>query len=526
MEQKKTGKRKTFSINDPATGDLVATYPLMDSEEVDRMIEKARDRFGAWSKTSFATRARVLSNASAFLAENAGRFAEEIAAENGKTRTDALVADILTTTHMMKYYSQNLHKYLKPVRRVPGVIFAPGRKCYYQFEPKGVVGVISPWNYPFTLSAAPVASAIAAGNSVVLKPSSQTTRSGLIVEEIFANSGLPEGVLQVVTGTGSLTGQAMIEHPGLDMIFFTGSTEVGLEVSARAAERLVPVVLELGGKDFAIVTANANLDRAAHAVVWGCFTNAGQTCIGIEVILVDSKVYEPFMEKLSALVSGLRLGKGTGQIGAMTMPSQKEQVERQLADALEKGARVVAQADCQEPGDGCWCVPRVLADVTPDMEVFQEETFGPLKSVLTYDTLDEAVRIANSVKYGLSGSVFTKDMKEGRWIADRVKTGSVNINDALLTYALPSLPFGGLKQSGIGLYHGEMGLRAFTDVKSITETRMPMTRDLYWYPMWPDTDKLFESLLIALYSKKRALQATSLYSAVKTLGRSVQKKNR
>ncbi len=518
-QQKEPPKRdrKTFSIHDPATGELVATYPLMDREEVDEVVAASKRKFETWSKASYATRRRILAEASSYLAENAGRYAEEIAAENGKTRADALIADILTVTHLLKYYSRNLERFLKPVRRVPGVIFAPGRRCHYQFEPKGVVGVISPWNYPFTLSAAPVVSAIAAGNCVVLKPSSQTTRSGLIVKEIFENAGLPRGVLEVITGSGSITGQALIENEDLDMIFFTGSTEVGLEVSARAAEKLIPSILELGGKDFAVVTRNANLDRAAHAVTWGSFTNAGQTCIGVEIILVDRAVYEPFMEKVTGLVSNLCLGKETGQVGAMTMASQKAIVEAQLSDAIAKGARVAAEGTAGEGLEGCWCVPRLLVDVTPEMDVFQEETFGPLKSVIAYDTVEEAIRIANSVKYGLSGSVFTTDLKEGRYIADSIKTGSVNINDALITYAIPSLPFGGLKQSGIGVYHGKMGLRAFADVKSITETKMPMKRDLYWYPMWPDTDKLFDNMIAMLYSKRCLVRKLNLLSAARTL---------
>jgi acyl-CoA reductase-like NAD-dependent aldehyde dehydrogenase len=516
------GRQRCFVINDPATGEEVASYPLMSREDVGHAVAAAREKFGVWSRSSFAERRRVLSRASSYLAENAGRYADEIAAENGKTRTDALVADILTITHLLKYYGQYAEKFLKPVRHVPGVIFAPGRKCYYQFEPKGVVGVISPWNYPFTLSAAPVVSAIAAGNSVVLKPSSQTTRSGLIVKEMFESAGLPEGVIQVVTGTGSVTGQALIENDGLDMIFFTGSTQVGMEVSARAAERLIPAILELGGKDVAIVTRNANLDRAAHGVVWGSFTNAGQTCIGTEIILVDRAVYEPFMSKVVELVSGLELGKEPGQVGAMTMQSQKAIIEEQTEDALGKGARIVATG-CGDGGTaGCWCVPTLLADVTPEMDVFREETFGPLKSIIAFDSLQEAVDLANSVEYGLSGCVFTRDMAEGRWIAARIKTGSVNINDGLLTYAIPSLPFGGVKKSGIGRYHGKMGLRAFTDVKSITENRIVnMKRDLYWYPMWPATDLLFEYVLSAFYGGTLAKRVAAAHSAIRTIVRSM-----
>ncbi len=510
-------EQQLFSIHNPATGEEVARYPLMDREDVDLAVRSAREAFASWSQSTFAERRQILLKASAYLADNAGRFADEIAAENGKTRTDALIADVLTSTHLMKFYAERAEKYLKPVHRVRGTIITPARRCYYQYEPKGVIGIISPWNYPFTLSSAPVVSAIAAGNTAILKPSSQTTRSGLIVKEILEAGGLPAGVVQIVTGTGSLTGQALIEHEGLDMLFFTGSTEVGKEVGVRAAEHLIPTVLELGGKDVSIVTNHADLDRAAHGVVWGCFTNSGQTCIATEIILVDREVYEPFLAKITPLISQLKLGHASGEIGAMTMAAQKQIVENQLADALARGAKIACEGQRGNGGAGNWFVPTLLTGVTPEMDVFHQETFGPLKPIIPYDSLDEAIELANSVEYGLSGSVFSKDMEEARSIAKRLKTGSVNINDVLLTYAIPSLPFGGVKSSGIGHYHGKTGIRAFTDVKSITETKMPMKRDINWYPMLPKTDVLLEGMISFLYSRKMTKRLAGLVTATKAL---------
>jgi acyl-CoA reductase-like NAD-dependent aldehyde dehydrogenase len=492
--------RKTFAIKNPATGLEIDSYPLMGKEDVDRVVMTARKKFESWSESSFAERKRILSRASQVLADNAGDYAEQIAAENGKTKLDALISEIFTTIDILKYLAKHAERFLKPVRNLPRSIIAHGRRCYYIFQPKGVIGVISPWNYPFTLSASPVASAIAAGNTVVLKPSSQTTRSGMIIKEIFDKAGLPQGVLQILTGTGTLTGRALIEHEGLDMLFFTGSTEVGIEISTKAAERLIPVILELGGKDVAIVTKNADLDRAAHGVAWAAFTNAGQTCMSTEIVLVDRKIYGPFMERFVPLVANLKVGKGVGEIGCMTMESQRQIVKSQLEDALNKGAKVVFSGQIPSNDKGLWFPPMLLADVTPDMDVFHQETFGPLKSVIAYDTLDEAFQLADRVKYGLSGCIFTKEAKEGRRIAERLKVGSVNINDVLLTYAVPSMPFGGVKKSGLGYYHGEIGIRAFTDIKSITETYMPLKKEFHWYPMLKDTDKIVEVSYKALYS--------------------------
>ncbi len=509
-------RERFFTIKNPATGEEVGKYPLLDREDVDRAIKKARTAFETWSKSSFGERRKILLRASSILGENSGKYADEIALENGKTRTDALLADVYTSADVIKFYAKHAQAFLKPVK-VSGILTFPMRRCYYKFEPKGVVGVISPWNYPLTLSNGPVVSAIAAGNAVVLKPSSQTTRSGLIIQEVLEKAGLPPGVLQVLTGTGSLTGQALIEHEGLDMLFFTGSTEVGMEVYLKAAEHLIPVIMELGGKDVCIVTKNADLDRAARGISWGAFTNTGQTCIATEIILVEREVYEPFLEKLSELVCGMKPGKEVGCLGSMTMDSQLDIVRRQLDDALDKGAKIIAQGGECTYQEGLWCTPVLLGDVTPDMEVVREETFGPLKSVIPFDSVNEAIELANSLEYGLSGSVFSRDAKEARMIADRLKTGSVNINDVLMTFAIPSLPFGGVKKSGVGRYHGRMGLQAFTDVKSITEYWLPLKGEIHWFPVWPDVDLIFEDLNKALFAEGFAKRIIGLLSVLRRI---------
>jgi len=259
---------KEYKIYNPANGEEVGAYELMDKEAVNEAVARARKKFHPWSKTSMKERRKILRNAASVLAENAEHYAEVVSRETGKTPLDALMADIYATLDLLKYYSKRSGRFLKPVK-TSGNPLLPGRKTYYVFEPKGVVGIISPWNYPFTLLAGPAISAITAGNTVVLKPSSQTTESGLIFKEIMEKAGLPEGVIQVITGNGSVTGEALVENDDIDMIFFTGSSAVGRKINTRAAERLVPAMMELGGKDVAIVTQNANLDRAAHGVLWG-----------------------------------------------------------------------------------------------------------------------------------------------------------------------------------------------------------------------------------------------------------------
>jgi len=501
---------KTFDVVSPMTGQKVASYPLMDANEVDAAVAKAREALAAWSGTPISNRMKILARAADILANNALYYAERVSRENGKTRFDAMMADIYPSCDIMHYYAQSAGKALAPVK-VAGNPMMPGRKMYYTFEPRGVVAIISPWNYPFGLSVGPVVSAITAGNTVVLKPASQTTDSGMMVKEILEKAGLPEGVVNVVTGSGSVTGQALIEHAGIDMFFFTGSTEIGRKVNVKAAERLVPAVMELGGKDAAIVTKNADLDKAANAICWGAFTNCGQTCIGMEICLVERPVYQEFLDKLISIVKNVKSGEGVGEVGSMTMESQYKIVERQVEDAVARGAKLLPEGALNCKLSGMCYPPVVLTDVTLDMKVMKEETFGPLLPVVPYDNVEDAIKIVNGTVYGLSGAVFTRDMEEGRQIARKIKTGSVNINDAMITFAVPGLPFGGVKESGIGCYHSEAGIRAFTDIKSITECKNGNKKEFYQYPVMAGSEQGLLDALRFMYSQSFSQKMKSFF---------------
>ncbi len=502
IQRKLSSQPTSFSVVAPATGERLAEYPLFGPEEVDRAIADAREAFPKWSGLSFGQRSCIFRRAAALLAEKAEHVAAVISRETGKPCLDALLAEIFPTCDLLRFYARNAQRFLRPVR-VGGNPALPGRRAYYTFEPRGVVAVIAPWNYPFALAAGPVISALAAGNAVVLKPSSQTTASGEILKEILVSAGLPSKVLQVVTGNGSTTGKALIENQGIDMIVFTGSTAVGLEASQAAANNLVPTVLELGGKDAMIVTARADLDRAAHAAVWGSFFNSGQTCTGVEFCLVEKACYDTFLTKVLEITRGLESGTSTGQIGAMTTESQLRTVEEQIADAVSKGATVHAGGKRRSGANvkGLFFEPTVVTGIRPDMKIWQEETFGPVLPVLPYETPDQALAMANSTSYGLSGSVFSQDLDEARWFAKRMVTGSVNVNDCLVTFAFPSLPFGGVKKSGVGFYHGEAGLRNFCRVKAVTEFRGWSTREFFHYPVRPEATTNLRGLLVFLYGR-------------------------
>jgi acyl-CoA reductase-like NAD-dependent aldehyde dehydrogenase len=335
----------------------------------------------------------------------------------------------------------------------------------------------------------------------VLKPSSQTTASGMVLEEIFKAAGLPDQALRVVTGSGSVTGRALIENRDVDMLVFTGSTEVGIEVSQAAARNLVPAVMELGGKDSMIVTRNADLERAAHAAVWGSFFNSGQTCTGVEFCFVQRPIYAAFLSKVLTIAEQIQSGTLTGQVGSMTMESQVRIVEDQIEDAVARGAQVQMGGRRVDRGAGLFFSPTVITGIQPEMKIWREETFGPILPIVAFDTPDEAIRMANSTQYGLGGSVFSEDMEVARTYASRMETGSVNINDCLVTYALPSLPFGGVKTSGVGFYHGEMGIRNFCRIKSVTEFKGMYSKEFFHYPVSARVKEAMEALLVLLYSE-------------------------
>lgn len=509
---------RNFEVRNPATGEVVGRYPDMGRDQVDRVVAAARQMAGVWAQAPFRQRKKILRRAAAVIAADADRYAAIVAAENGKTPFDALMTDIFPTAELLKYYSEKLDRFLAPEKVSPGIMFY-NRKAWYQFEPRGVVGVISPWNYPLSLAAGPVISAVAAGNSVVLKPSSQTVASGMIIREVLTKGGLPEEVVQVVTGGGSTAGRFLAEHEGLDMLFFTGSTAVGRELAVSAARRLIPVVMELGGKDMAIVTKNADLDRAARAVVWGAFVNSGQTCIGIETALVERPVYDEFAAKVKALAEGLRLGRGPGEVGSMTMADQLAKVEDQVRDATDKGAKVLVGGRRDETRAGLYFPPTVITEVTSEMKLMKDETFGPVLRLIPYDRTDEAVKIANGTGYGLSGAVFSRDSEEARSIVRRLNTGSVSINDTLLGFAVESLPFGGRGESGVGRYHGKEGLRAFCHLKSVTEYQGRAGREPWWYPLSSEGEEMVRRTMSAFFSRNPFTRMVNLFRVARGMRR-------
>jgi acyl-CoA reductase-like NAD-dependent aldehyde dehydrogenase len=474
----------TFETFDPRSGEVLARLPEHGSDDVAAAVARAREAFREWSALPFAARLDHVLAVRDLLVDRLDPVVDVICRETGKLEVEALAAEVLATCELIEHYRKHGERALRP-EKVPVGALLPHKRAWRTYEPMGVVGVISPWNYPLTLAMTPVVSALLAGNTAVLKPSEVTPLVGLEIGKLFAEVGADRGhpdLVQVVTGGGG-TGDALV-RVGVQKVAFTGSVRTGKLVMAAAAETLTPVLLELGGKDPMIVCDDADLERAASGAVWGAFMNAGQTCMAVERVYVHDAVHDRFADLVADRARAVRVGRGPGHdIGSMSFAPQLETVERHVADARAKGARVLTGGRRVPDRAGLWYEPTVLVDVDHSMEVMRSETFGPVLPIMRVSGDDEAVRLANDSRYGLNSSVWSADDRRAEEIARAIEAGNVCINDCLVSYAVAGLPYGGVKESGIGRVHGVDGLRAFCNVKSVLAGRVDLRRELQWFPL-------------------------------------------
>ncbi|MFZ2176481.1 MAG: aldehyde dehydrogenase family protein [Rhodococcus sp. (in: high G+C Gram-positive bacteria)] len=456
---------KTFASLDPRSGTVLAEYPIMGDEEVRAAVDKARVASTWWKGLGFDGRKRWLLEWKKSMARDGSQLAELIAAETGKPYDDALLEVMLAIEHL-DWAAKNAGKVLRR-RKVSSGLVSANQGSSVGYEPMGVVGVIGPWNYPVYTPMGSVSYALAAGNTVVFKPSELTPGVAVWLADKWQALVPNQPVLQVVTGDGS-TGSALVKA-GVDKVAFTGSAATGKRVMAACAETLTPLVVEAGGKDAMLVDADANLEDAAGFAVFGAMGNAGQTCAGVERIYVVDSAYDRFVQLFTEKAKALHPGGKDASYGPMTMPSQADVVRSHVQDALDKGgSAVVGGLDSIKDG---YVGPIVLTGVPENSSAVCEETFGPTVVINKVASLDEAVEKANGTTFGLGASVFTKDSKKAMQIAERLRTGVVTIGSVLGFAGVAALPFGGVGDSGFGRIHGADGLREFSRVKSITQQK-------------------------------------------------------
>ena len=455
----------------PATGEVLAGFPVHGRREVDAAVAVAREAAAWWSGLGWSGRKTRLLAWKSYLVRYMPRLAQLMHEETGKPLDDAKLEIILAVLHI-DWAAKHARRVLRP-RRVRSGLFALNQAATVEYLPLGVVGVIGPWNYPVFTPVGSIAYAMAAGNAVVFKPSEQTPATGAFLVQSFGEAlqvfGNTSPVLQLVTGPGS-TGGALARS-GVAKIAFTGSAATARKVMAAAADNLTPVLAECGGKDALLVGPDADLDAAADAAAWGSMSNAGQTCVGIERVYVAGTVYHTFLERLTERVSGLRPGSDPGAAyGPMTLPSQTEVVAKHLADALARGGKpVVGGPDAVAPP---YVRAVVLTDVPETSTAVTEETFGPTVTVTPVTSMAEAVSYANAGKYGLGSAVFAKDRSAAMTAARSLRSGMTSVNSVIGFATVPALPFGGVGESGFGRIHGADGLREFSRPKAITRQWM------------------------------------------------------
>ncbi|MEU2001231.1 aldehyde dehydrogenase family protein [Rhodococcus sp. NPDC019627] len=484
----------TFEVTSPATGQVVGVHPLGSTRDVEDAVARARGAADWWASLGFAERARRLDAWRGIIARRATELADLVHREMGKPPADAMLEIAMALEHLA-WAAKNSGKVLGR-RSVRSSALTVNQSASVEYLPLGVVGVIGPWNYPVFTPLGSLSFALAAGNTVVYKPSEYTPGVGVWLIEAFTEA-IPEfPVLQVVTGDGS-TGAALCRSK-VNKIGFTGSTATGKKVMAACAESLTPVLMECGGKDALIVNADADLDSAADAAVWGGLSNAGQTCLGVERVYVHDKVFDEFVDQVVTLASRIRAGSDTdAHIGPMTMPSQVDVIRRHIDDALDKGGRAVLGGP--DAVEGRFVQPTVLVDVPEDSIAVTEETFGPTFVVSRVRNMDEAVERANASRYGLGVSVFSR--KHGEDIARRIRTGAVSVNSYVLYAAVPGLPLGGVDDSGFGRVHGADGLREFTFPRAMTRQRFPSVLPLTTFRRTRLVDSLVRVLITVLHGR-------------------------
>src|SRR5580765_354195 len=510
----------TLPSIDPATGETLGYFEKTPPSLLPQLVQRARTAQTAWARVPMRERReriRALRDKIMFCRD---ALADAVVAESGKPRVEALFADIFVAVDTAAYFAENAERLLAPSSVPHHSVAAKTKSGKLAYVPQGVIGIISSWNYPLAIPLSQIIPAIAAGNSVICKSSDFTPHCGALIEKLFTDAGFPNDLVTIVQGGGEV-GQALIEADP-DKILFTGSVATGRRVAEACAKRLIPTVLELGGKDAMLVLADANLDVAASAAVWGSYTNCGQVCLSVERLFVEKSVADEFAARCVAKTKKLRVGPGhdpNTDVGPTIRPQHVQRMVDLVEDAVSRGARVLCGGHPRVDLGANFFEPTVITNVDSTMKLFQEETFGPILAIQTVQNAEEGVSRANDSPFSLSASVWTRDTARAQGIAKRLRAGSVMINDAISYFAIAEAPHGGCGASGWGRTHGKAGLLEMVQTKYIDTDRLPRREKPWWYRYGADLERAADAFLRFEFSPGIAAKLGSARSALKTFFR-------
>ena len=470
--------------------------------DVHAAVARARAVQPGWCAWGIRNRVIVLRRFQQLLLARKHQVARRITEEAGKPYVESLLTEVFVVLDAARFLIENAYSFLRDQDLPYGNLAVKPKSGRILRQPYGVVGIISPWNYPFSTPGSEVIAALVAGNAVLLKPSEFTPLIALDLQALLREAGVPEDAFHVLPGEGP-TGAALVNSQ-IDKLIFTGSVPTGRRIAQAAADRLLPVVLELGGKDPMLVLDDVNLDTVSSAAVWGAFANAGQACLSVERCYVHEKLYPDFVAACAEKARKLRVGNGmdsTTEIGPMINERQVRIVESHIEDALARGARLMAGGSRLRELGPTFFAPTVLADVDHTMRVMREETFGPVLPIAPFRNDDEAVRLANDSEFGLAASVWTPNRSRGEALARRIQAGTVMVNDVMSCFSIAEAPHGGMKASGLGRTHGRWGLEEMVRVKHLDSDLLPQMKKVWWFGYGADFTRQMEAFLDMLFAR-------------------------
>jgi succinate-semialdehyde dehydrogenase/glutarate-semialdehyde dehydrogenase len=511
---------ETLPSIDPATGQVRAHFEKTSALALPQFLARARAAQTAWSRVPLKDRCARIGVLKSKILEARNILADAVVKESGKPRVEALFADVFVSLDTADYFAKKGGQLLQAERVPHHNTAAKGKAGTLYYEPLGVLGIISSWNYPLAIPVSQIIPAVAAGNAVLCKTSDFTPECGALIAKLFLDAGFPHDLVTMLQGGGEV-GQALIEaHP--DKVFFTGSVFTGKHVAEACARHLIPSVLELGGKDAMLVLADADLDVASSAAVWGSYTNCGQVCLSVERLFVEQAASEEFIRRCVEKTQKLRLGPGSDpdtEVGPLIRPQHVQRMSDLIADAVQRGAKVLCGGRPRPDLGPGFFEPTVLTGANASMRLFQDETFGPIMAIRVVRDAEEGFALANDTEFALAASVWTRDTDRGRELARRLRAGTVMVNDVLSGFAIAEAPHGGCGLSGWGRTHGKLGLLEMVNVKYVDVDRLPGTPKPWWYRYGEGLEKAADAFLRFEFTGRMLARLQNAPEAMKTMFR-------